>query len=1055
MHNIARFFIQTAQISPRNNLTAIVHNLRYQNAIWARYFLLFTLQISLLGLLSTIVLSAEIQFPANQDNAPITITGDSGFTWTEGAYEVWQLNQCQLRQGSFSAQGQSAVLWIDRTGRTAGLPNNLIVYFEGDNTRIEQQRIAGLHQVQNNHSTPANRILTDNQWFGRLSSSAAITVTTEQTLAAPRTPTNVFNRAMARWKASQSQTAVQFASHQDTNPELNRTTTAADNSVGIGKHRLRLQGRSNVNWSLHVEQNTTGGGSLAIAKSGVRVTIDGIQAGDSNSSLITIETDSMVLWGPAFDQLRGGSITDSNTPIEVYLEGNIIFRQDDRVIYADRMYYNVTQEQGMILNAEVLTPVNEYDGLMRIKADVLQQVNRQTFRAYGTAITSSRMGIPGYWLQSDKIEIVDRQQPSIDPITGKQKKNAVTGEPVFDHQVTATSKDNFLFFDGVPIFYWPSMSSRVDDSSFYLDRIRLKTDRVYGQQLLIDWNAFQLFNVAEVPENTTWSLSTDLLSERGVAFGTLYEYQRDDMFDLPGLSRGQLDAWGLQDQGTDNLGRDRRNVTPEHNFRGRIFWQHRQLSRDGIQLSAEVGLISDRNFMEQFYERVWDQEKDPMTGVELKKITDNRVWNLAANIRVNDFFTQTDWLPKLDHYWLGESIFADRATWHEHTSIGFGQLKPATTPLDVAEQAKFDLMAGEEQKYSGIRAASRQEIDFPMQWGNVKVTPYLLGEAAYWGDDISHQSVTRTYGQVGIRSSLPMSRTDPNIKSKLFNVSGLAHKVNWMLDAYWADASENMDRFPRYDALDDDAQEHYRRRFFFDTFGGIAGQNIASKWDERMFAYRANMQGNVTSPVTEIADDAMTFRLATEQRWQTKRGIVGKQHLVDWMVLNAEILLFPDADNNEGQHTGMFDYDYRWHVGDRFTILSDGYFDFYSGGLKTVSVGGVLSRPENGRLFLGYRMIDGPISSHILHAAASYKMSQKWIAIIGTSFDLGDTGNIGQSLSLVRVGESILVRAGINYDESRDNFGVHLTIEPRLLGNGRIARLTGIHTPPAGSYGLE
>ena len=249
----------------------------------------------------------------------------------------------------------------------------------------------------------------------------------------------------------------------------------------------------------------------------------------------------------------------------------------------------------------------------------------------------------------------------------------------------------------------------------------------------MNWNAFQIFNVEEVPENTTWSLSTDLLSERGVAFGTLYEYQRDDMFGLSGLSRGQLDAWGLQDHGTDNLGRDRRNVTPERDFRGRIFWQHRQLLRDGIQLSAEVGLISDRNFMEQFYERVWDQEKDPMTGVELKKITDNRVWNLAANIRVNNFFTQTDWLPKFDHYWLGESIFGDRATWHEHTSVGFGQLKPATTPLDVAEQAKFDLLAGEEQKYSGIRAASRQEIDFPMQWGHIKVVPYLLGEAAYWG----------------------------------------------------------------------------------------------------------------------------------------------------------------------------------------------------------------------------------------------------------------------------------------------------------------------------------
>ena len=42
---------------------------------------------------------------------------------------------------------------------------------------------------------------------------------------------------------------------------------------------------------------------------------------------------------------------------EVYLEGNIVFRQGDRVIYADRMYYNVRQEYGVVLNAEMLTPV--------------------------------------------------------------------------------------------------------------------------------------------------------------------------------------------------------------------------------------------------------------------------------------------------------------------------------------------------------------------------------------------------------------------------------------------------------------------------------------------------------------------------------------------------------------------------------------------------------------------------------------------------------------------------------------------------------------------------
>ena len=83
----------------------------------------------------------------------------------------------------------------------------------------------------------------------------------------------------------------------------------------------------------------------------------------------------------------------------------------------------------------------------------------------------------------------------------------------------------------------------------------------------------------------------------------------------------------------------------------------------------------------------------------------------------------------------------------------------------------------------------------PMQWGKVKVVPYLLGEFAYWGEDINHQSATRTFGQVGVRDNLPMSRTDTEIQSTLFNVNGVSHKVNWTVDAYWADASEELTLF--------------------------------------------------------------------------------------------------------------------------------------------------------------------------------------------------------------------------------------------------------------------
>ncbi len=123
-------------------------------------------------------------------------------------------------------------------------------------------------------------------------------------------------------------------------------------------------------------------------------------------------------------------------PIEVYMEGNIVFRQGDRLIYADRMYYNATYEYGVVLAAEVFTPVPDYQGMVRLKADVLQQLNRQFFRAHGAAITTSQMGVPNYWFQSDTIEMRDTTRPRVNPVTGYLEIDPRTNETAVDHDLT-------------------------------------------------------------------------------------------------------------------------------------------------------------------------------------------------------------------------------------------------------------------------------------------------------------------------------------------------------------------------------------------------------------------------------------------------------------------------------------------------------------------------------------------------------------------------------------------------------------------------------------------
>ena len=142
-------------------------------------------------------------------------------------------------------------------------------------------------------------------------------------------------------------------------------------------------------------------------------------------------------------------------------------------------------------------------------------------------------------------------------------------------------------------------------------------------------------------------------------------------------------------------------------------------------------------------------------------------------------------------------------------------------------------------------------------------------------------------------------------------------------------------------------------------------------------------------------------------------------------------------------------------MGDRLTFLSSGLFDFFNDGQQLVTVGAFLDRPPRGNLYLGFRLLEGPIDSRVLSLSYSYRMSPKWVSTFGTSVDLGENGNIGQRFSITRVGESLLVSAGFSFDAARDNFGVSLAVEPRFLPKTRLGRTGGAQIPVAGAFGLE
>jgi hypothetical protein len=1014
----------------------------------------------------------EVQIAATDTRQKIVVTADEASTWKEGdaknPVEIWLLKgNCAIAQGAAVVRGQEAVLWVERQGELGNPTHTVIAYVDGQVLIEQHTEVAG----GANPSTPSRAQAITGEasrtgaqpkpappWYGRLYCDyppefeiKAVSKTD------PGSKPSIYHRALERRLPPEGIQRTQFAEFQ---PEAIATPPA---SVALaGARNVQVFPRSAVPLQARYFQNPNNPNeSVAVISGGVQFRIDGfgrqLASGIRIGETLDIVADRVVIWTPGNAQqyLIGPSAEPENMPLELYLEGDIIFREGDRIVYAQSMYYNVPQRTGIILNAEALTPVPNYAGLMRLRANVLRQVGMDRFIAEGASVTTSRLAMPTYEFRAGTLMLVDAQIPEVDPLTGAPVLNPETGNPLNRHVQTVTSTNNVVFVEGVPVFYWPTLATDAREPTFYIQKATVRNDDIFGTSIETDWNMYQLLGWQNPPEGTDWSLSLDYLSERGPAAGTKFTYDQDFLFKTSRRTFGLLDAWFIDDDGLDTLGMDRVGIPPEpdRDFRGRVLGRHRQELENNWQLSAEVGYITDRNFLEQFFEKEWDELADQRTGIELKRTLDNSALEIAADVRLNDFFLQTEQFPRVDHFWIGQSLWQDRLTWYEHTSVGFFRQRPASVPTDPQDAATFALLPYEPLiEAEGERFVTRQALELPIDAGPMKVVPFVLGEAGHWGEVLDQDELQRVYGQAGLRTSLPFWSANPMIESDLFNVHGLAHKITLDGEFSFTDASEDLSQFPLYDEIDDDNIQAFRRRLAFQTFGGPPP--VPARFDERFYAVRRGLMDNVTGP-TEIADDLTVFRIGARQRWQTRRGPLDNRRIIDWITLDTHAEVFPDEDENFGENVGLVDYDFRWHVGDRLTLLSDGAADFFGQGGKLFSVGGSLNRPPRGNLYLGFRSLEGPITSNVLLASYSYRMTPKWASSFGLSYDLSNNGAMGETLTLTRIGESFLFSVGFNADRGRDNVGVGIALEPRFLPRTSFGRRTGITVPVAGTYGIE
>lgn len=867
-----------------------------------------------------------------------------------------------------------------------------------------------------------------------------------------------------------------------------------------------------------------------IVRGGVNIVTEAPQFG-----LIDIAADSAVIWRKVDPKGRGiargpngEEIEDARQPMEVYLEGNVVVRQDERKVagngdqktyLAKAAFYDLLTDRfigveaeldmfapGLIAPARVISPRIEQFRPLQAGPGEKYQLGLPQIRADQTMTTGSRFPKPGYRFTSRSVDVFRVLSKQTEPNSGRTVGDKNDPNPPQDLTWRIDARQNFFWLGRIPIFYWPRFVTDADDLEPPLRQFSFRANNYFGQQALFDFNGFRLVGLKKPKFIDIWNVDLDYLSARTKTFpalgseigwfgGDLINDLSDPYNKLKGQSPswlkdyfGYFDIWGLHDAGRDILGSGPAIITNNPaagkagyqrggggrfgsvpaftNPRGRLVFRHMQrfLPDDDehvyedFRAQLEVGYSTDRYFLEEYYKRLFDVGFDQETLLYVLRQKQNWAYSIWTEGNLLPWQTETQWLPRLDYYRLGDSLLNNNLTYFHHSGVDYANVHTATevNNPNIFAYMPYDPISRTSGPWSSGRGYTNHEVDWKLNLGDVlRVVPYVQGQAVGWTNQINGREVGRLWGAAGVRAEAMAWRAYPWVQSELLNLHGLNHKINFEADFRDAWANTKLEQVGVQDDLDDNTYESVRRYFALTNY---AGGVLPQQYDPRHLILR-----RMISPITGTTDvqgSMETLHLGVHQRLQTKRGPEGKRRIIDYMTLDLDTTYFPYAQrDNFGKPFGQNMYNWQWFIGDRTSIMSYGWFEFWKltgnpiyktnvnrhndpFGLDMVTTGVSLNRPPRGSVFLGYSVVNtGPINTSALTTTINYWMSPKWYGTYSTMYDFGNAILLSASFSLTRIGADYLTSVGLNVDPQRQSYMFAFVISPRLspnikLGNG-------------------
>lgn len=669
-----------------------------------------------------------------------------------------------------------------------------------------------------------------------------------------------------------------------------------------------------------------------------------------------------------------------------YVEGDIRMSMGDRHVRASRVYYDLLRDRAVILDAVVFAIIPKRELPIYVRAARVRQLSERKFTAENAILTTSEFHTPHYHVGAERVEVEDRSPRGLSGELGGMGQASYVAQGV-----------SFNLYN-TPVLYWPRSAGKVELSETALRGVRVGNDGDFGTAVETRWDLFNLLSV-EPPVGFDAQLRLDYFSERGPAAGVDVKYERENYF---GLYRGYV----VEDGGDDNLGQFRDN-DQDGGARGRTTWRHRHYLPEDWQLTLENSYLSDRGFLEEYYEGEFDEDKEQENLVYLKKQRDNWAFTVLGQARLNDFWTQTERAPDLGFHLVGEPL-GSAGTWFSENRAGFVRRRAGEQELLLL------LRRGSLGPSSGMtaRGDTRQEVEFPFVMGPIKAVPFVAVRGTAWDDSPTSGGVQRALATYGVRATSYLSRVYPEIQSELFDVHGVRHVIK-----------------PEV----------------------VAWGSHANRGPEDFFAFDPSVEG---------IDEFDGVTVGVRQRWQTKRGAADRRRTVDWVTLDLEAGAFSDAPgtavtNGYASVTrpetsvarNFVNGALQWRINDATVLLTEANYDLNDGTLDVAGVSLAVERTPRFSYLLGYRRIH-ETESDLAGFGINYKLDEKHTLALREEFDLNRGDTLDFTLGYIRKFPRWYVAVLFNLDEAEDDAGISLSLWPEGLPRAALGskRFTGLAT---------